>query len=172
MARTRRSDDESSWWLSLVWSPPGWQLSQVGATTPVLGDTFSAADAEVDVSARKFEWTSRKRRFRHGGRAAPPQAGVARLSLNDRFYETNSGLVIVFDIRYAVEAIDAWLGSRSPEYSSELTALRPSPLRNAAQAKGNTKVGRRAKSSAEAQEEARALARRINADLGTRAGQK
>ncbi len=32
----------------MVWSPPGWQLSQVGATTPVLGDTFSAADAGVD----------------------------------------------------------------------------------------------------------------------------
>src|ERR1700758_4957557 len=54
----RRSDDESSWWLSLVWSPPRWQSSQVGATTPVLADTFSAADAGVDVSARKFEWTS------------------------------------------------------------------------------------------------------------------
>src|ERR1700758_4966226 len=36
----RRSDDESSWWLSLVWSPPRWQSSQVGATTPVLADTF------------------------------------------------------------------------------------------------------------------------------------
>lgn len=66
--------------------------------------------------------------------------------------------MIAFDIRYAVEAIDAWLGSQPPEYSSELTALGPGPLRNAAQAKGNTKVGRRAKSSAEAQEEARALA--------------
>ncbi len=46
---------------------------------------------------------------------ASRQAGVAPLSPHDRFYETNMGLMIVFDIRYAKEAIDAWLGSQPSE---------------------------------------------------------
>lgn len=42
-----------------------------------------------------------------------PSAGVAPLSPHDKFYETNMGLMIVFDVRYAVEAIDNRLGSTS-----------------------------------------------------------
>jgi hypothetical protein len=44
-----------------------------------------------------------------------PRAGVAPLSPHDKFYETNMGLMIVFDVRYAVEAIDEWLGGTSSE---------------------------------------------------------
>ena len=44
-----------------------------------------------------------------------PRAGVAPLSPHDKFYETNMGLMIVFDVRYAVEAIDKWLGGTSSE---------------------------------------------------------
>jgi hypothetical protein len=44
--------------------------------------------------------------------AVPPRAGVVPPAPNDRFFETNSGLVIVFDIRHAVETIDAWLSTK------------------------------------------------------------
>jgi hypothetical protein len=42
------------------------------------------------------------------------RAGVAPLSPRDKFYETNMGLMVVFDVRYAIEAIDEWLGTRTP----------------------------------------------------------
>jgi|SRR5271166_940315 len=47
--------------------------------------------------------------------ADPGQVGVAPPSPDDPFFETNSGLMIVFDILHAVQTIDAWLGSQPPE---------------------------------------------------------
>jgi hypothetical protein len=45
----------------------------------------------------------------------PSQLGAALPAPNGRFVKTNMGLMTVFDIRYAKEAIDAWLGSQAPE---------------------------------------------------------
>jgi hypothetical protein len=47
--------------------------------------------------------------------AAPGQVGVAPPSPDDPVFETNSGLMIAFDILHAVQTIDAWLGSHPPE---------------------------------------------------------
>lgn len=47
--------------------------------------------------------------------ADPGQVGVAPASPDDPFFETNSGLMIVFDILHTVQTIDAWLGSQPPK---------------------------------------------------------